>query len=194
MPNQKDRAVKTLLVLFTLYVSTVSALAQEPVGCNKFKWPLEKERATLTGSDLPKLTSGSRATCPLPFATEVTLLPFDAAELPVVPERTPKSNNPFAGFIEASAPAQGGTYKITLSSEGWIDVLQAGNRLKSIAATGATGCEGVRKSVKFDLAKAPFTVQFSGIKTSRSPSRSAASDLLALPPRSGGEGQRISRQ
>ncbi len=61
-------------------------------------------------------------------------------------------------------PAQSGTYKITLSSEGWIDVLQGGNRLKSIAATGATGCEGIRKSVKFDLAKAPFTVHFSGIE------------------------------
>ena len=36
------------------------ALAQEPVGCNKFKWPLDKERATLTGTDLPKVASGSR--------------------------------------------------------------------------------------------------------------------------------------
>ncbi len=157
--------MKTLLVLLTLSVSPVSALAQEPIGCNKFKWPLDKERATLTGSDLPKLSSGSRATWPLPFATVVTLLSLDAAKLPAAPERTPKSNNTFAGFIEAPAPAQSGAYKITLSSEGWIDVLQGGNRLKSIAATGATGCDGVRKSVKFNLAKTPFTVQFSGIES-----------------------------
>src|SRR5262249_26880595 len=98
------------------------------------------------------------------FATTVTLLPFTEAKLPVAPERTPKSNNTFAGFIEAPAPAPSGTYKITLSSEGWIDVLQKGERLKSIAATGATGCDGVRKSVKFELAKAPYTVQFSGIE------------------------------
>ena len=32
------------------------------------------------------------------------------------------------------------------------------------AATGATGCDGVRKSVKFELAKTPFTVQFSGVE------------------------------
>jgi hypothetical protein len=51
-----------------------------------------------------------------------------------------------------------------LSSEGWIDVVQGDKGLKSIAATGATGCEGIRKSVKFELAKAPFTVQFSGIE------------------------------
>jgi hypothetical protein len=156
--------VKPLLVLFALCVSAAPALAQEPVGCDKFKWPLDKERATLAGSDLPKLASGSRVTWPPPFATTVTLLPFSEVKLPVAPERTPKSNNTFAGFIDASAPVQSGTYKITLSSQGWIDVMQDGERLKSIAATGATGCDGVRKSVKFELAKTPFTVQFSGIE------------------------------
>jgi hypothetical protein len=166
MRNQNDRIVKSLLILFALCVNAASALAQEPVGCDKFKWPLDKERATLTGSDLPKLASGSRAQWPLPFATTVTLLPFAEVKLPVAPERPPKSNNTFAGFIEAPAAAQRGRYKITLSSEGWIDVVQGGARLKSIAATGATGCDGVRKSVKFELAKTPFTVQFSGIEAS----------------------------
>ena len=153
-----------LTLCLTICFGTAQALAQEPSGCDKFKWPLDKERATLTGSDLPKLASGSRAQWPLPFAATVTLLPFAEVRLPIAPERAPKSNNTFAGFIEASAPAQKGTYKITLSSEGWIDVVQSGERLKSIAATGATGCDGVRKSVKFELAKTPFTVQFSGVE------------------------------
>ena len=156
--------MKPLLVLFALCVSAAPALAQEPVGCDKFKWPLDKERATLTGSDLPQLASGSRVTWPLPFATTVALLQFAEAKLLLPPEHAPKPNNSFAGFIELTAPASSGTYKITLSSEGWIDVVQDGQRLKSIAATGATGCDGVRKSVKFELAKTPFTVQFSGIE------------------------------
>jgi hypothetical protein len=154
-----------LLIAIALCATVVPALAQEPVGCDKFKWPLDKERATLTGSDLPKLASGSRAQWPLPFATLVTLRPFNDVKLPVAPERGPKSNNTFAGFIDVPAPAQSGTYKITLSSAGWIDVVQDGRALKSTAATGATGCDGVRKSVKFELTKAPFTVQFSGIET-----------------------------
>ena len=166
MRKQNHCVVKAVLILFALCVSAASALAQEPAGCDKFKWPLDKERATLTGTDLPKLASGSRVGWPLPFATTVTLLPFTEVELPVAPERAPKSNKAFAGFIEVPAPVQGGTYKITLSSEGWIDVVQGGGRLKSIAATGATDCDGVRKSVKFELAKAPFTVQFSGIEAS----------------------------
>jgi hypothetical protein len=160
---RNDGAAKPLLIFLALCVSAASPLAAEPAGCDKFKWPLDKERATLTGSDLPKLASGSRVTWPLPFATTVTLLPFTEVKLPVTPERAPKSNNSFAGFIEATAPAQSGTYKITLSSEGWIDVVQGGGQLKSIAATGASGCDGVRKSVKFKLAAAPFTVQFSGV-------------------------------
>jgi hypothetical protein len=156
--------VKSLLVLFALWASAASAFAQEPVGCDKFKWPLDKERATLTGTDLPKLASGSRADWPLPFATIVTLIPSADAKLAVAPERAPKLNKSFAGSIDVAAPARSGTYKITLSSAGWIDVVQGGKRLKSIAATGATGCDGVRKSVKFDLGGAPFTVQFSDVE------------------------------
>jgi hypothetical protein len=164
MRTQNNRALKPLLVLFALCMSTAPVLAQEPVGCDKFKWPLDKERATLTGTDLPKLASGSQVKWPLPFATMITLLPLADAKLPVAPERAPKSNATFAGFIEVPAPAKAGAYAITLSSAGWIDVVQNGQPVKSIASTGATGCDGVRKSVKFELAKMPFTVQLSGVE------------------------------
>ncbi len=75
----------------------------------------------------------------------------------------PKQPASFAGFIEAPAPAQAGTYKVTLSSEGWIDVIQGGQFVKSAAFSGATGCEGIRKSVKFNLAAQPFTVELSAV-------------------------------
>ena len=141
-----------------------SALAREPVGCDKFKWPLDKERATLNGTDLPKIVSGDRVTFPIPFGTIVALVPIADAKLPTPPERAPKSPDTFAGYFEAPAPKQSGSFKITLSAEGWIDVTQSGNTLKSTAFSGAQGCEGIRKSVKFDLAAAPFTVELSGIK------------------------------
>jgi hypothetical protein len=80
------------------------------------------------------------------------------------PERAPKSPDTFAGFFQAPAPKQAGSYKITLSAEAWIDVAQSGTTVKSTAFSGALGCEGIRKSVKFDLAAAPFTVELSGIK------------------------------
>ena len=151
------------ITLVALFVAA-PALAEEPVGCDKFKWPLDKERATLNGTDLPKVVSGDRVTFLIPFATIVALVPFADAKLPAPPERAPKSPDTFAGFFEVKAPAQAGSYKITLSAEGWIDVKQAGQTVKSTAFSGALGCEGVRKSVKFDLNGAPFTVELSGVK------------------------------
>jgi hypothetical protein len=67
-----------------------------------------------------------------------------------------------AGFVQVSAPPKAAIYKITLSSESWIDVVQNGHAVKSSGFSGAVGCEGIRKSVKFDLAAQPFTLQLSG--------------------------------
>jgi hypothetical protein len=156
--------VKSFILVVVSCAIAGSAFAQEPVGCDKFKWPLDKERATLNGTDLPKIVSGDRVTFPIPFGTIVALVPFADVKLPMPPERAPKSPDTFAGYFEAPAPKQSGSYKITLSAEGWIDVTQSGNTVKSTAFSGALGCEGVRKSVKFDLAAAPFTVELSGVK------------------------------
>jgi hypothetical protein len=156
--------VKSLILVVVSCAMAGSAFAQEPVGCDKFKWPLDKERATLNGTDLPKVVSGAQVAFPIPFATIVGLLPFADAKLPTPPERVPKSPDSFAGYFEAKAPPQGGSYKITLSAEGWIDVAQAGQAVKSTAFSGALGCEGIRKSVKFDLAASPFTVELSSVK------------------------------
>ena len=156
--------MKTAFIVIAACAMAAPAFAQEPVGCDKFKWPLDKERATLNGTDLPKVVSGDHVTFPIPFGTIVALVPFADAKLPAPPERAPKSPDSFAGFFEAKAPPQAGSYKITLSAEGWIDVEQAGLAVKSTAFSGALGCEGVRKSVKFDLAAAPFTVELSSVK------------------------------
>ena len=154
--------MKAVIIVLALAVSA-PAFAQEPVGCDKFKWPLDKERATLTGTDLPKVTSGDRVKWPIPFGMSVALVPFAEAKLPTPPERAPKSPTSFAGFVEVAAPAKAGSYKITLSSEGWIDVVQDGQAVKSTAFSGALGCEGTRKSVKFDLAGRPLTIELSNV-------------------------------
>jgi hypothetical protein len=137
------------------------ALAQEPVGCDKFKWPLDQERSLLTGGKAATVASGSSVTSQLPVAVTVSLVPFADAKLPAAPERAPRLPTSFAGFVQVSPPAHEGTYKISLSSEAWVDVVQAGHLVKSVAFSGAMGCEGIRKSVKFDLKAEPFAVQLS---------------------------------
>jgi hypothetical protein len=159
----KGFAVRSLLIALAACSIAVPCLAQEPVGCDKFKWPLDKERATLNGTDLPKVTSGAQTRWPVPFATTVVLVLFTDAKLPMAPERMPKSPASFAGFVEVPTLSKAGTYKVTLSSEGWIDVIQNGQFVKSAAFSGAQGCDGIRKSVKFDLTASPFTIELSSV-------------------------------
>ena len=91
------------------------------------------------------------------------LQPLSSAGLPKPPERAPKSPSAFAGHFTLAAPAKPGAYRITISSEGWVDVLDGGAYLHPIAFTGAKDCEGARKSVKFDLPARPLALQFSGV-------------------------------
>ena len=137
------------------------ALAQEPVGCDKFKFNLDQERALLNGDDVANVKTGDSA--PLSRALSVALVPFASAGLPVAPERPPKSASSFAGFVRFAAVPQPGSYKVTVSDVAWIDVVQDGALQKSSAFSGALGCPGVRKSVIFPLNAAPFTVEISGV-------------------------------
>ena len=91
------------------------------------------------------------------------LQPLWAAGLPKAPERAPKSPSAFAGHFTLAAPAKPGAYRLTISSEGWVDVLDGGAYLHPIAFTGSKGCDGARKSVKFDLPDRPLALQFSGV-------------------------------
>ncbi|MFZ0559168.1 MAG: hypothetical protein WAN31_02640 [Methylovirgula sp.] len=148
--------VRSSLVLIALLAAT-PALAQEPTGCSTLKWPLDKERALLAKPS--EVVSGAQGVQPLnPVA--VTLQPLAAAKLPQAPSRAPRYPDSYAGFVQASAPASG-TYRITLSHGAWIDVIQDGHALKSVGFTGAKGCD-IAKSVKFDLAAAPYVIEISG--------------------------------
>ncbi len=135
--------------------------AQEGSGCDGFKWPLDRERAALVRTDKASLPNGG--TLAYDAATTLQLKPFSSAELPKAPERAPKAPSAFAGHFAIAAPAKPGAYKITISSEGWVDVLDGGAYLHPIAFTGSRGCEGARKSVKFDLPARPLALQFSGV-------------------------------
>jgi hypothetical protein len=137
------------------------AQAQEGSGCAGFRWPLDRERAALIRADKPSLPNGGALAYDV--AMTLKLQPLSAAGLPKAPERAPKSPSAFAGHFVLAAPAKPGVYRVTISSEGWIDVLDGGAFLHPTAFTGARECDGARKSVKFNLPARPLAVQFSGI-------------------------------
>jgi hypothetical protein len=155
--------VERLTLALAALLITAPAFAQEPVGCDKFKWPLDHERAMLANA-VPSPPDG-QISQPLATAYRLTLAPYDSVKLPMPPTRAPKPGTN-AGSVNMAAPSKAGTYRITLSEGAWIDVSQNGHEVKSTAFSGATGCDGIRKSVKFELAATTFVVEISGSKMS----------------------------
>ena len=152
--------MKRIGLALAAFIIAVPALAQEPVGCDKFKWPLDRERALLAQA-APAKSAGDLQ---LVAGARLTLVPAAEAKLPVVPTRAPKDGS-YAGFLRLPAPPSAGTYRVTLSANAWIEVVQEGEVVKAGVFSGVGGCEGLRKSVKFELAARPFIVELSGMAT-----------------------------
>lgn len=133
-------------------------------GCDSFEWPLKVERELLTAADVDATESGANKTEPPSKAVDLRLAPSSAANLPVTPSGKPKSatGETYGGFVVFAGAAQPGLYQVTLSAPSWIDVVQNGATLAAVAHTGKSDCEGVRKSVRFDIGAGPFTVMVSG--------------------------------
>jgi hypothetical protein len=152
-----------VIALLLLAVCPARA-AEEPSGCDKFKWNVDREKASLTAPDRVKLASGSELAV-LPSSGMILALSAPAdARLPSPPERAPKEGT-FAGFAKFGSP-KAGIYTISLSAGGWVDVVQDGQALKPKAFSGATDCEGIRKTTKYEISASPFVLQVSGLKES----------------------------
>jgi hypothetical protein len=152
-----------LLIAFVLSAAAPAFAAEEPSGCDKFKWGIEHERAALTAPDRIKLASGGElAALPSTGMTLALQAPADA-KLPTPPERAPKEGT-FAGFANFKSAPKAGIYTISLSAGGWVDVVQDGHFLKPKAFSGATDCDGIRKTMKYELDAKPFVLQISGTR------------------------------
>ena len=154
-----------LLIALTLSSATPAFAAEEPSGCDKFKWPIERERAALTAPDRVRLNSGGEQVAAPPTAITLALVAPGDAGLPTPPERAPKEGT-LAGFATFKTLAKAGVYTISLSAGAWVDVVQNGHFLKPQGFSGATDCDGIRKTMKYELSASPFVLQVSGVKES----------------------------
>src|SRR5260370_5181667 len=96
----------------------VPALAQEPVGCDKFKWPIDRERALLADAKLVAIGADVAD-----GAGKLRLSPVSEIKLPPQPSRNPKPNS-YAGFVRYASPPHAGTQRFTLSEPGASAVAQ----------------------------------------------------------------------
>ena len=149
---------------FIVALSTGLALAEEPIGCDKFKWPVDKEIAALRAPNLQEVKSSAKVSA-IPFARTVLLVPSSSASLPKEPERSPKGDT-FSGYLPI-ADITPGTYSISLSDAAWVDVVEHDQFLKAKAHSGVQGCQGIRKVLQFELTGDPLIIQISGAQTPR---------------------------
>jgi len=154
---------RTLVVALLVFSTAPVWAAEEPSGCDKFKWNIDHARAALTATDRAKLTSGAEITAMPSTGMTLSLLPPADARLPTPPERTPRDGT-FAGFTSFKTAPRAGLYTISLSAGAWIDVVQDGRALKPKGFSGATDCDGIRKTMKYELSASPFVLQISGAK------------------------------
>ena len=161
----------------------IGAQADEPRGCDKFKWPVAHEQAALLGEAKPRIDSGGAIA--IDSAAIFRLVPYANAHFLLAPTRAPKSPSSNAGVATAPAPAAG-LYKVSLSEAGWIEIVQDGAFVKSSNFSGALDCPGLRKIVEFPLAAKPFTIEVSGVDK--------AELSLIVSPESGGAGGAAERE
>jgi hypothetical protein len=154
---------KFLFIALTLLAAAPAMAAEEPSGCDKFKWNVDHARSVLTAPDRMKLKSGSELPALPSNGVTLALVALTDANLPAPPERAPKEGT-FAGFTKFTAAPKAGSYTISLSAGAWVDVVQGGHPLKPKAFSGATDCDGVRKTMKYELSATPFVLQVSGAR------------------------------
>ena len=156
--------MRTPLLIALALLSTAPAFAaEEPSGCDKFKWNIDRERAALTAPDRIKLASGGElAALPTTGVTLALRTPAEA-KLPSPPERAPKDGT-LAGFASFRSAPKAGIYTVSLSAGGWVDLVQDGHFLKPKAFSGATDCDGIRKTMKYEIAASPLVLQVSGTR------------------------------
>lgn len=132
-------------------------------GCDKFAWPLTRERMLLTASDKPLAKAGGTLAAIPKSAIALQLQPGADATFVMPPERKSRVEPWFGGAVRFPAVEKAGIYQITLSDEAWLDVVQDGRYARSVGSTGRGDCPGVRKSVRLELSATPFALQFSGV-------------------------------
>ncbi len=88
----------------------------------------------------------------------LTLRPAAEVQFKSPPEQTKPG---MAGTFAFSVPAAG-TYRIALGSAAWVDVIENGKAVKSVAHRHGPACTSIRKVVDFPLAAGEHWLQLNG--------------------------------
>ena len=143
----------SLLVALALLGAAPAWAAEEPSGCDKFKWP---NRARARGARRHRIAPSWHQAASLRLALAAGSTP-GAARLRPICRRRPsvRPRRHLCRLTPASRPPKAGLYTVSLSIGGWLDLVQDGHFLKPKAFSGATDCDGIRKTMKYELSAEP---------------------------------------
>jgi hypothetical protein len=144
-------------------IALLSPASAAEDGCEKFAWPLSRERAWFAAPDKRSVAAGESLAALPNGGFIVRLQPGSEASFALPPERKPRSEGWFGGIVRLPAPSRPGILQVTVSDEAWIDVVQDGRYVRSIGSTGRSDCPGLRKSIRFELGPTALAVQLSAV-------------------------------
>ena len=160
-----DSRIFTVAAGSALIAFAASARAEDTASCKSFAWPVDADR---TAFESPKLESVGTGAARGPWKEQAFMLklaPQDSVNFARRSCGRYHAKKFFGGTVSFDPPEQAGRYYVTLSSDGWIDVVQNGAGIRSDAHTGAKECPGLRKSVRFPVGSFPIVLQLSGVTT-----------------------------
>jgi hypothetical protein len=147
--------------LSAVLLLVATAQAENVAPCMAFDWPMTRELEMMEYAPGSAMESGRKMLIWPEGAQRLELVPGGEASLPVPPGKAPGPQTA-SGYMSFAAPEVAGTYQVSLSGKAWIDVVQDGKIVPSKAHTMDPSCPSIHKSVRFDLAVAPVTLQISG--------------------------------
>jgi hypothetical protein len=162
---KKSGILTVLAGVAVLALSPAALAAEETGGCESFAWPLSTELQWMKAPDSEAVASGAKLPAPPAKAIAFSLEPMNAVTFPVAPTGRLKPNGDvYGGVLTFDGVGAPGLYQVTLQTGGWVDVIQNGKALKSTSHSGKSDCDGMRKSVRFNIGAGPVTIEFSNMK------------------------------
>lgn len=155
--------MKRLFLALMLAGAALATEAPTRPPCENFPWDTARERAAFAATPANTELSGAIVSEVPSGATRLELLPYDINALPAAPGRAPKdATTAKGGWFGIEQPVKAGLYQITLDGKLWVDAVQDGKVLASVAHGSDSGCSVFHKSVRFELDAVPVSLQFTG--------------------------------
>jgi len=157
------------LAALGLLVAALCATTAAAEDCSGFKWPVDTEVGWLKAGGDIELKSGAEIAEAPAKAITLELEPAKSASLAATPGVKAQAigADAYSGWFKIGGGLKPGLYKVSLSTNGWIDVVQGGALIPSHGFSGQRECTVIHKSVRYEIGAGPVVVQIAGAPQQR---------------------------